>query len=274
MKTIYPSVEHWQNKGNIDHVARCARVCYASDKTTGNEKMYESLGAKGHTSMYRHESHYWVIPFKECPNLPDPNFICIRKDHETLYISANGDWCRQHSNIVAKLAPYEVNEWELIGTRGELCIRKTFAVITQISTSRELNRVSPNNIAEQSTRYVDFGKKGGITICLPHYYDSLSKFHKWVCRVYWKFDELVYNLKLKWGLLAQDAREDLPLCTATKCVYTYSLKEWGHILNLRYWGTTGKPHPNVKIVAGMIREQLIAEGFKQFEQEFPEKVCK
>lgn len=29
-----------------------------------------------------------------------------------------------------------------------------FKVTTQISTSRELNRVSPNNIAEQSTRYV------------------------------------------------------------------------------------------------------------------------
>lgn len=33
-------------------------------------------------------------------------------------------------------------------------MRYTFRVTTQISTSRELNRVSPNNIAEQSTRYV------------------------------------------------------------------------------------------------------------------------
>lgn len=33
-------------------------------------------------------------------------------------------------------------------------LRYTFKVVTQISTSRELNRVSPNNIAEQSTRYV------------------------------------------------------------------------------------------------------------------------
>lgn len=31
-------------------------------------------------------------------------------------------------------------------------MRYTFCVDTQISTSRELNRVSPNNIAEKSTR--------------------------------------------------------------------------------------------------------------------------
>nr|UVX92042.1 MAG: Thymidylate synthase complementing protein [Bacteriophage sp.] len=33
-------------------------------------------------------------------------------------------------------------------------MRYTFCVDTQISTSRELNRVSPNSIAEKSTRYV------------------------------------------------------------------------------------------------------------------------
>lgn len=274
MKTINPSVECWQNKGNIDHVARCARVCYASEKTTGNETMYENLMKRGHTSMFRHETYYWIVPVDKCPVLPDSDFICLRKDKDILYISANGDWVRRHKKIVKTLSKYEANEWEFAGTRGEWCVRRTFAVVTQISTSRELNRVSPNCIAEQSTRYVDFGKKGGITICLPHYYNNLSKFKKWVCRLFWKLDEMVYNMKLKWGLVAQDAREDLPLCTATKCVYTYSLKEWGHILNLRYWGTTGKPHPNAKVIAEMIKNSLVEEGFKDFEQVFPEKVCK
>lgn len=43
-------------------------------------------------------------------------------------------------------------------------MRYTFCVDTQISTSRELNRVSPNSIAEKSTRYV---YEDG-TICRPH----------------------------------------------------------------------------------------------------------
>lgn len=44
-------------------------------------------------------------------------------------------------------------------------MRYTFCVDTQISTSRELNRVSPNNIAEKSTRYVY--EDGNI--CRPHW---------------------------------------------------------------------------------------------------------
>lgn len=44
-------------------------------------------------------------------------------------------------------------------------MRYTFCVDTQISTSRELNRVSPNSIAEMSTRYVY--EDGNI--CRPHW---------------------------------------------------------------------------------------------------------
>ena len=47
-------------------------------------------------------------------------------------------------------------------------LRYTFCVVTQISTSRELNRVSPNNISEQSTRYV---YEDG-TICQPHWLEE------------------------------------------------------------------------------------------------------
>ena len=63
------------------------------------------------------------------------------------------------------------------------------------------------------------------------------------------------------GMQRQDARGVLPLDTATKCVYTYSIDEWRNIIDLRYYGTTGAPHPNAKIIAGMIREQLIELGY-------------
>ena len=59
----------------------------------------------------------------------------------------------------------------------------------------------------------------------------------------------------------QDARGVLPLDTATGCVYTYSVNQWRHILDLRYYGTTGKPHPNAKIIAGMIRNNLMELGY-------------
>ena len=58
----------------------------------------------------------------------------------------------------------------------------------------------------------------------------------------------------------QDARGVLPLDTATVCIYTYSYNEWRHIIDLRYYSTTGAAHPNAVIIAGMIREKLIEAG--------------
>ena len=71
-----------------------------------------------------------------------------------------------------------------------------------------------------------------------------------------------YLNRINRGWSPEDAREFLPLCTATEVIYTYTVKEWRHIIDLRYYGTTGKPHPNAKIIAGLIRDQLIYLGYK------------
>ena len=34
-----------------------------------------------------------------------------------------------------------------------------------------------------------------------------------------------------------------------------------YILDLRYYGKTGKPHPNAKIIAGMIKDELDELGY-------------
>lgn len=267
MKIVGPKVECWINKNNIDHIANCARVCYASDRQTGSAKMVENLKKNKHLSMFRHATYYFIVPRDKFPSWLEKDAyvnVAFSKNKQTVYVSINGHWKLLHDEMFHYLEPYSANEWEFLGTEGEPCIRRTMVVITQISTSRELNRVSPNNIAEQSTRYVNFGTKGGITICEPYWYKNLSRFKKWFCKVYWALCEWAYNLLLRWGLSAQDARELLPLCAATKVVYTYSLKEWKHILNLRYWGTTGKPHPNAKIVAGLVKDSLLAQGFEEF----------
>ena len=56
----------------------------------------------------------------------------------------------------------------------------------------------------------------------------------------------------------EDARGLLPLDTATKVVYTYSVKEWEDILALRLYDKTGKAHPNCKAVMVMAKNQINA----------------
>ena len=278
MKLIYPYAEVWKETDHTSHVARCARVCYASESNSkeSNERLVKSLENKGHLSMFRHETRYYIIKKSEvgselytkiynelrkyeyCPYLDYINYNGVT------CITLNGDFYRntKYNKLIKLIDDYEVNSMEYESIEdGFNQMRYTFCVVTQISTSRELNRVSPNNIAEQSTRYVDFGKKSGITICLPHWWDDSSKFKKFIYKTYWKSCEIMYNLALRFGMKAQDAREFLPLCTATKCVYTYSIDEWQHILDLRYRGVTGKPHPNAKLIAGAIAALLDDLGY-------------
>ena len=277
MEIIKPSVELWVQDDPIAHVARCARVCYASDKTTGNESMYQRLIDANHKSMLRHESVYMIAPgrpdrheildaFEFCP------YVDFRTDYDNneIYISTNRQFYMENE-CIQYFGEWIVTPEEFAASKlGKEIMRYTFKIVTQISTSRELNRVSPNNIAEQSTRYVNLSKKGGA-ICQPHWVEE-KDIEDWVngnnnaTSIYYHnqcqlaFD--CYNELISLGMKPQDARGVLPLDTATVCVYTYTIAEWRHIIDLRYYGTTGAAHPNAVIIAGMIRDELIKLGYE------------
>lgn len=287
MKIIEPKVELWQQGNDAKaHVARCARVCYGRE--TGNdEATYMRLINSHHWSMFRHETVYAMVPalawqgaFGMAINkyIESP-YIKWITCHDYIYVATNANFMldREKDNPVLwkYIHEHRVSEVEFNSCQAafENLARWTFCVDTQISTSRELNRVSPNNIAEQSTRYV---YEDG-TICKPHwmsdeevdYLNNEPIFEEW-CNSHKKasiyrdscndsFNK--YKLLVDIGMYRQDARGVLPLDTATRCVYTYSVNEWRHIIDLRYYGTTGKPHPNCIIIAGMIRNNLMELGY-------------
>lgn len=123
--------------------------------------------------------------------------------------------------------------------------------------------MSPNNIAERSTRYCS--SKDGLLICRPWWLSSAKEAafnsHSPINEL-WYYNNAIskveeaYLTLLGQGMKPEDARGILPLDTATKVIYTYFIKEWQHILDLRYYGTTGKPHPNAKLIAGKIRDEI------------------
>ena len=286
---IKPSVEIWnQNDDMVDHVARCARVCYASDKGKDQILVNNLLNNK-HLSMFRHYTRYYMIPIKDVNsklnliiNGLNPIPYCeINRDSNIIFITTNYQFYLEHKDLFYLLDKYKVSELEFCSfSTGKEMRRITIKCVTQISTSRELNRVSPNNIAEQSTRYVNFNKKGG-SICCPHWLidemdnDSMNfteqdlqqveQFANECRRDYllhcYKSFELYNSIVDNLILTPQDARGILPLDTSTVCIYTYSIREWKHIIDLRYYGTTGKPHPNAKLIVGMIKDEINNLGY-------------
>lgn len=281
MKIIEPKVELWQQGNNAkNHVARCARVCYGRE--TGNdEATIKRLINDEHWSMFRHGTYYMIANDSDKTletiiiNYANTIGFSYNYKKHVYYITVNGNWVLDHKAQFGYISKYIVPIEDFCNTEiGFHMMRYTFCVDTQISTSRELNRVSPNSIAEKSTRYV---YEDG-SICKPHwmtdeevdYLNNEPIFEEW-CNSHKKasiyrdscnnsFNK--YKLLVDIGMHRQDARGVLPLDTATRCVYTYSTKEWFDIIKKRVYHTTGKAHPNATIICKLIEQELNELGYE------------
>ena len=296
MKFTEPQVEWWQQTSLAQHISRVGRICY---KTKGkqpeeglteeeaqafiqkrDEERCKGFWESGHRSMFRHGTAYFFMPNeKGLPNYiwaylnASPYIDYATKNHK-VWISTNMQFLLENKNMMDALSPYDVSEEDFIDKAMKYeceeafyIIRMTMVVTTQISTSRELNRTSPNSIAEQSTRYCNLEKKGGVQIARPHWHDGGTRWQRMVYGLVCRVCEWGYNRLLKSGLKPQDARGVLPIDTYTVVAYTYTLSEWSHILDLRYHDTTGKAHPNAKIIGEKIRN-IIIERMSKYCAEF------
>lgn len=320
MELIKPYAELW-DLPNDELTVKCAQLCYASETPPKNINYWlEEKWTNGHKSIFRHATYYYAIP---CINVNGilrnffkyNSYIGYYENDEFVFVSINGQTYRE-TPFINHLNKYMSNELGLLNLcntekdKQEVTkiLRKTVLVQTQISTSRELNRTSPNNICEQSTRFCNFTQEkfnGEVKLCQPHWlnllnndvnhcfidYCGFDRFNNHKIMIYTKdkkpyitietsnnntlivnddkynnyvYDYLdgvlyttnKYDKLVKAGMPPQDARGELPIDTATKVAYTYRIEEWAHILDLRYYGKTGKPHPNAKISANQIREVL------------------
>jgi thymidylate synthase ThyX len=280
MKIIEPKVELWQQGDDAKaHVARCARVCYG--RTSGNdEATIKRLINDEHWSMFRHGTYYIIANDSDKTletiviNYANTIGFSYHYEKHVYYITVNGNWVLDHKTQFGYLSKYVVPIEDFCNTEiGFHMMRYTFCVDTQISTSRELNRVSPNNIAEKSTRYVY--EDGNI--CRPHwmtdeevdYLNNEPIFEEWcnshkasIYRNSCNDSFNKYKLLVDIGMHRQDARGVLPLDTATRCIYTYSIDEWFDIIRKRVYHTTGKAHPNATIICKLIEQELNGLGYE------------
>ena len=69
--------------------------------------------------------------------------------------------------------------------------------------------------------------------------------------------EFYYTDLIKQGYTAQQAREVLPLCTKSELIMTGFESDWKHFFDLRLFGKTGKPHPDMVILCEKIKNECI-----------------
>lgn len=152
---------------------------------------------------------------------------------------------------------------------------KSFIVDTSIGCTREMNRHHDNfYICEQSTRYCNFSKdKFGNEVAFnkPYWYDTKNSVYKAFWTAAMENAEMFYMTAIKdipndlrncsddefgMGFPIDEARGILPLDTHTRAIYTATLEEWQHFIDLRLKGVTGKPHGDIKIIAEKINNLI------------------
>ena len=144
--------------------------------------------------------------------------------------------------------------------------RYTFKFTTDRGVSHELVRHRVFSFAQESTRYCNYtkGKFGReLTFIIPSWYDKVDSIcnkdgyrkngttdvyttAEFVDHLEWV--EANYIAAIKAGLTPQEARSILPNCLKTEICMTGFESDWLHFFDLRYFGTTGAPHPDMKIL--------------------------
>lgn len=279
MKLIEPNVQEITDFEGVDNfykaVARAARICYASDKTTDDKKLCAILIEKKHFSPFEHAIVYipsygeirkWIDENKDSEEFKIIDWAKYSKyitsdyneEKQHYELSINGrilvesvikysdDCMKSLENVLAILKRFELNKHWF----------KSFIVDTSIGCTREMNRHHDNfYIVEQSTRYCNFSKdKFGNEIALnkPYWFEEHSEeyIRQWL-ETFEPIEKRYISFALQ-GASTDELRGLLPLDTHTRSIYTATLEEWNHIIDLRLKGTTGKPHGDIMIIADKI----------------------
>lgn len=286
MKLIEPNVQEITDFEGVDNfykaVALAARICYASDKTTDDKELCERLIKLGHYSPFEHAiiSFDFEKLYKIYTGEGDFNRIqelVIARSGLSKYkveiesaVYLNGRVLiesiiqikkeQKINDSIIELLDLMLNYLKEINSANS--IFKSFIVDTSIGCTREMNRHHDNfYICEQSTRYCNFSKdKFGNEVAFnkPYWYDSAS-FKK---QKAWEFAmrQAEYNyINNQYMFSIDEIRGILPIDTHSRAIYTATIEEWQHIIDLRLRGTTGTPHGDIMIIADKI-DKLINNG--------------
>lgn len=279
MKLINPSVELIIQEAGIEgiykQIERVGRTCYKSEDhiTEGSAKPFvQRMIDSGHLAMLEHGTVYMQIT----PEDNNPLFwkVALSPYSKIVYSKATDmNYVTTNLRTLVEKNALELSSYRCEPTKHHakrICLK----FITSIGVSREFNRHRVNSVAEQSTRYCNYSKEkfgNEVTFVKPAWSElpvgsySVESYPDGYLECNPADRELVnflmnaeyfYMNMIKRGWKPQQAREVLPLSTATEVVYTAFEDDWKHFFGLRYREDTGKVHPNALQVATMAHDLI------------------
>lgn len=254
------SIERIPQEDMMRHIEKCGRVCYKSEAkiTPDSAKDFiEMLKNNEHGSVLEHGTVYLSIPYKLS--------LCSIIDKYD-----NNHWSEvvrgYKANAVCEAyitTNYRViveNEWEddlqFICEPTEYHKRRvTFKFVHDIGIARDSNRHRAHSISEESTRFINYNKRGITFTASPFTAETCEAFdHQRIPLVFenmwmgehegditdldvWMFScataTYCYNKLINMGWKPQMARRALNIGTKTETYYTAFVDDWREYIRKR-----------------------------------------
>ena len=158
--------------------------------------------------------------------------------------------------------------------------RYTMRFTCSRAIAQELTRHRTFSFLMESQRYINYSKErhgGEINYIMPSWYlranatqqkafmQIIRDAESYYMALLGKWDDKKPNRRFKTGfkdnpLTPQQARDVLPNATKTELIMTGFASDWRFFFDLRYYGKTGKPHPDMELVASKARDEFIKAG--------------
>ena len=289
MKLIESSVSLIDIENPFMKIEKVGRTCYKSSSEMTEEtakKFYKSLASRNHTAMLEHAVFCFEVTESLYSDLRSAKYFNrsieeLENGRERYLVSANlrainETDCDELLTVLYDIDPMlvytnrgvQLVQLKLLGGRASLVdiddipdIQEhaykahkyfTFHFICDRGVTHEIVRHRPASYAQESTRYCNYSKDkfgGEITCIKPAFYDEWDGESQFYFEQSLNKAEDCYLRMLERGRSPQEARAVLPNALKTEIVMTANCVEFDHFFNLRSKGTTGAPHPDMKVVA-------------------------
>lgn len=280
---IKPSVERIDERDNLKRIELAGRVCYKSEKKITEDSALDfcqRILRRGHTSVLEHSNVVVIVP----PSMASDIFRFSREYHELtgkqpmlaftgvvcdcaiisgnvrawrdvlnvqdMYTFAGDPLLDVHGEI--DLSTYVCDERFLGDELKDIHTRITLRIICDRGVSHELVRHRVMSFSQESTRYVNYGKRG-YTFIEPWWWEHQNGVLKHYMLGEMQHSVAVYDAMISEGATPQLARAVLPTQIKTEVVVTATPRQWASFLELRL---AKGAHPDMQRIAHLVQEAL------------------
>lgn len=284
--------------GIYEQIEMAGRTCYRSDKkveyidgqSITAEPFVKKILKSKHLTVAEHGTVYLTIPVQNGISADDMDTVMKYRDNpysrvryaeEAYYITTNYRVLYEHNWL---------DDLKYMVEPTCHVRRYTVRFFTDRGVSAESNRHRRQSVCERSTRFVNYGHDRFISVNRPEELDEQEiitaiqerggnpeVFRNMCSEVAagtssfnvletWLFANLAaewsYMRLLELGWSPQQARRVLPMDVETELVVTAFEDDWTEYFEKRYYGTTGKPHPDMEKTCECIMKAFLEAGWR------------